>query len=287
MNRLDNARRTQILAALCEGASVNATARQTGVSKVTILKLLEDIGHVCEAYQRETLVNLPCQRLQCDEIWGFVQAKERNVPRDEKGRGRGDCWTWTAIDADTKLVPCWHVGARDADSAAYFMEDLASRLAHRVQLTTDGHRAYLSAVEGAFGWNGVDYAMLVKLYGPSIEGTHRYSPPEVIGTETHEIMGRPDPAHVSTSYVERQNLTMRMNMRRLTRLTNGFSKKIENHRHALALHYMYYNFCRKHETLTKARGGVHTTPAMAAGVAVHVWKLSEVVALLEAKEEGR
>ena len=285
MNRLDNARRTQILAALCEGASVNATARQTGVSKVTILKLLAEIGEVCLTYQRATLVNLPCKRAQCDEVWSFVGAKERNVPRDERGRGRGDTWIWVGTCADTKVVPCFHVGARDADAAAYFMEDLASRLANRVQLTTDGHNAYLSAVEGAFGWNGIDYAMLVKVYGRSIEGTQRYSPPEVIGTETHWVMGNPDPAHISTSYAERQNLTMRKNMRRLTRLTNGFSKKLENHRHALALQYMYDNFCRSHETLTKANRGIKTTPAMASGVADHAWKVSEVMALLEATEK--
>jgi IS1 family transposase len=283
--RLSTDRRAQIIAALCEGASVNATTRQTGVSKVTILKLLADVGAVCLAYQRATFVNLRCTRLQCEEIWSFVGAKDRNIPRDQKGRGRGDCWIWTAMDAGSKLVPCWHLGARDADAARFFMEDLASRLAARVQITTDGHKAYLSAVEGAFGWNGVDYAMLVKLYGPAIEGTHRYSPAEVVGTETHWVMGKPDPAHVSTSYVERQNLTMRMNIRRLTRLTNGHSKKLENHGHAIALHYMYYNFCRKHETLTKAAGGIHTTPAMAAGVADRVWKLTEVVGLLEATEK--
>lgn len=280
MNRLSSARRVQVLALLCEGSSINATARVTGVSKVTILKLLADVGRVCLDFQRATLVNLPCQRLQCDEIWSFVGCKERNVPRDEKGRGRGDAWTWTAIDANTKLVPCWHVGARDADAAGFFMEDLASRLAARVQLTTDGLRVYLAAVEGAFGWNGVDYATLVKVYGPSIEGTHRYSPPEVVGADKQWVMGQPNEAHVSTSFVERQNLTMRMNVRRLTRLTNGFSKKLENHEHAMALYFMYYNFCRKHETLTKARNGVHTTPAMATGVADHVWKLDEVVALL-------
>jgi IS1 family transposase len=207
------------------------------------------------------------------------------VPRDEKGRGRGDAWIWVAVCADTKLVPCWHVGTRDADAASYFMEDLASRLAARVQLTTDGHKPYMAAVEGAFGRNGVDYAMLVKLYGPSIEGTHRYSPPEVVGIEKHWIMGRPEEAHVSTSYVERQNLTMRMNIRRLTRLTNGHSEKLENHCHAIALHYMYYNFCRKHGTLTKGRGGIHTTPAMAAKVTDRVWKLEDVVALLDAKEK--
>lgn len=287
VNRLSSERRTQILAALCEGASVNATARQTGVSKVTILKLLADIGPVCLDYQRKALVNLPCKRIQVDEIWSFVHCKERRVPRDEKGRGRGDVWIWAGIDADTKLVPCWHVGARDADAAAFFMEDLASRLANRVQLTTDGLRVYLGAVEGAFGWSGVDYATLVKVYGPSVEGTHRYSPPEVIGIRKEWVMGNPDADHVSTSYIERQNLTMRMNIRRLTRLTNGHSKKIENHGHAIALHYMYYNFCRKHETLTKANGGVHTTPAMAAGVADHVWKLSEVVELLDAREKSQ
>jgi IS1 family transposase len=286
VNRLTAERRTQILFALCEGASVNATSRQTGVSKVTILKLLADVGEACLAYQRRVFVNLPCRLVQCDEIWSFVHCKQANLPRDERGRGRGDCWIWVAVDAETKLVPCWHIGARDADAAAYFMEDLASRLANRVQLTTDGHKAYLGAVEGAFGWNGVDYAMLVKLYGPSIEGQRRYSPPDVIGARKEWIMGKPELEHVSTSYVEAQNLTMRMNIRRLTRLTNGHSKKIENHGHMIALHYMYYNFCRKHTTLTKATGGVHTTPAMAAGVADHAWKVSEIVALLEATENA-
>ncbi len=280
MNRLSTERRVQIIAALCEGASVNATARQTGVSKVTILKLLAEVGQVCLEYQRNALVNLPCTRIQADEIWSFVGCKERKVPRDERGRGRGDAWTWTAICADTKLVPCWHIGARDADAAHLFMEDLASRLATRVQLTTDGLKTYLVAVEGAFGWNGVDYAMLVKLYGPSLEGTRRYSAPELVSVEKTWVMGDPDEDHVSTSYVERQNLTMRMNIRRLTRLTNGFSKKLENHCHAIALYFMYYNFCRKHETLTRRAGAIHTTPAMAAGVANHVWKLSEVVDLV-------
>jgi IS1 family transposase len=284
MNRLTTQKRATILASLCEGASVSATARIVGVSKVTVLKLLADIGPVCLDYQRATLVDLPCTDIQADEVWSFVGAKERNVPREKKGPDRGDVWIWAAVCADTKLVPCFHVGTRDADAAYLFMEDLASRLARRVQLTTDGHSAYLSAVEGAFGWGKIDYAMLVKLYGQAPEGQRRYSPPEIIATETRRIMGDPDPDQVSTSYAERQNLTMRMNVRRLTRLTNGFSKKIENHRHALALHYMYYNFCRKHQTLTKARGGLHTTPAMAAGVADHVWTLEEVVGLLEAAE---
>lgn len=284
MNRLSAERRTRILAALCEGASISATARQTGASKVTVLKLLAEIGPVCLDYQRRTLVNLPCKKIQADEVWAFVHSKARNVPQDKRGRGWGDCWTWTALCADTKLVPCWHVGTRDAYAARLFMEDLASRLATRVQLTTDGHRAYLSAVEDVFGWNGVDYAMLVKLYGQVPETQRRYSPPELLSVEKYWVMGDPDPDVVSTSFAERQNLTMRMNIRRLTRLTNGFSKKIENHIHAMSLYFQYYNFCRKHETLTRANGGIHTTPAMAAGVADRVWKVADIVALLEAKE---
>ena len=286
MNRLSTEKRTTILRALCEGASVNATSRMTGVSKVTILKLLGDIGPVCLDYQRETFVDLPCKRIQCDEVWSFVGAKQRNVPVDERGRGRGDVWIWAGICADTKLVPCWHVGGRDAHAAYLFMEDLASRLANRVQLTTDGHGAYLSAVEGAFGWGQVDYAMLIKLYGQAPEGRRRYSPPEIIGIDKNRIMGDPDPEQVSTSYIERQNLTMRMNVRRLTRLTNGFSKKIEHHKHALSLHYMYYNFVRKHQTLTQQAGGIHKTPAIAAGAADHVWTMEKVVGLLETTEGG-
>ncbi len=284
MNRLSTERRVQILAALCEGASVNSAARQTGCSKVTILKLLAEVGQVCLDYQRKTMVNLPCKRLQADEVWSFVQKKERRVPQNEKGLGQGDAWTWTAICADTKIVPCWHVGRRDANAASYFMEDLASRLANRVQLTTDGLNKYLNAVENAFGWNGIDYAMLVKIYGQAPEGQRRYSPPILLATEKEWVMGDPDEMHVSTSYAERQNLTMRMNIRRLTRLTNGFSKKIENHVHAIALYFMHYNFCRKHQTLTTANGGIHTTPAMAAGVSDHVWKIEEIVALLTPNE---
>ena len=284
MNKLSTEKRATILAHLCEGSSVNATSRITGASKVTILKLLRDIGPVCLDYQRKTLVDLTCERLQCDEVWSFVGVKQSNVPIGERGRGRGDVWIWAAICADTKLIPCWHIGGRDADAAYLFMEDLASRLANRVQLTTDGHKAYLAAVEGAFGWGKVDYAMLVKLYGPAPDGQRRYSPPEIVGTDKHRVMGAPDVEHVSTSYIERQNLTMRMNIRRLTRLTNGFPKKIENHGHAIALHYMYYNFCRKHQTLTQQAGGIHKTPAMAAGVANHVWGMEEVVGLLEATE---
>lgn len=280
MNRLSDERRTRIIAALVEGNSVRATCRLTGTAKGTVLKLLAEIGAVCQAYQQAAFVNLPCKTVQCDEIWSFVSAKEKNVPREERGQGRGDAWTWTAICADTKLVPSWYVGSRDAVAAYCFMEDLASRLANRIQLTTDGHRAYLTAVEGAFGWNGVDYAMLVKLYGQPQDGTIRYSPPKLISTEKTWVMGDPEEAKVSTSYVERQNLTMRMGMRRFTRLTNAFSKKLENHQHAVSLHFMHYNYCRPHTTLTKANGGIHKTPAMAAGLTDHVWKVYEIVSLL-------
>ena len=280
MNRLTTEKRAAILRSLVDGASVSATARVVGVSKVTVLKLLADIGPACAEYQRRTLNDLPCRTIECDEIWSFIAKKEKNVPRDEKGRGQGDVWTWTAICADTKLVPCFHLGTRDANAAMLVMEDLASRLKHRVQITTDGHKAYLRAVEGAFGWNGADYAMLVKLFGAAPDGTHRYSQPEIVATQAEWIMGNPNPAKVSTSYAERQNLTMRMNMRRFTHLTNAFSKKMENHGHALALYFMHYNFARPHQTLTQAKGGIKQTPAMAAGVADHVWTMEEIVGLL-------
>jgi IS1 family transposase len=285
MNKLSTERRAQIIRALIEGASVRSTCRITGAAKGTVLKLLAEIGEACADYQNRHLVQLPCRVLQCDEIWSFVGAKERNVPTEDRGRGRGDVWTWTAICADTKVVPCWHIGRRDAEAAYAFMEDLASRLAHRVQLTTDGHKAYLSAVEGAFGWNGVDYAMLVKLYGQPLEGQRRYSPPEIVGIEKNWVMGQPDADQVSTSYVESHNLTMRMRNRRLTRLTNGYSKKLANHMHAMSLYFMAYNFVHVHHTLTKKRGGLHRTPAMAAGVADHVWKVEEIVELLEGAAE--
>lgn len=283
MNRLSTEKRVQILFALCEGASVNATARQTGESKVTILKLLAEVGVTSLDYQQRAMVNLPCKRGQCDEIWAFIGCKDKRVPVDERGRGRGDIWTWTALCADTKIIPCWHVGTRDVVAATLFMEDLASRLANRVQLTTDGHKPYLRAVEGAFGWNGVDYAMLEKFYAHSAgapEAARRYSPSDVIGTEKVHVMGKPEAKHVSTSFAESHNTRMRTNIRRLTRLTNGHSKKLGNHVHAMALWFQYYNFCRPHVTLTKNNGGIKTTPAMAAGVSDHVWKLEEVVALL-------
>jgi IS1 family transposase len=278
MNVLTTERRVQVIKALIEGSSIRSTVRMTGVAKNTIVKLLAQLGAACLDYQDATMKNLPCQRLQCDEIWSFVYAKAKNVPQEHQGEfGFGDVWTWTAIDADTKLVPCWHVGGRDGENAWDFIANLRSRLANRVQLTTDGHKAYLEAVEGVFGAE-VDYAMLTKVYGQSsVEGQRRYSPAECIATETHIVQGDPDKAHVSTSYVERQNLTMRMSMRRFTRLTNGFSKKLENHMHNLALYFMYYNFARPHQTLSKP---YPKTPAMAAGLTDHVWRVEEILALL-------
>jgi IS1 family transposase len=275
MNKLNTQKRVQIVAALVEGNSLRATSRMTGASKVTILRLLELLGVACLAHQDKALRNLSCKRIQCDEIWQFCHAKEKNLPRELRGKfGFGDVWTWVAIDADTKLVPCWRVGGRNAWHAQHFMHDLAQRLSNRVQLTTDGHRVYLQAVEQAFG-NDIDYAMLVKLYGSDRgEGEARYSPPEFVSCRSIAIIGDPDSRHISTSYVERQNLTMRMQMRRFTRLTNAFSKKVENHRHALALHYMHYNFCRVHQTL-------RVTPAMEAGITDHIWSLEEVVSLLD------
>lgn len=278
MNKLSLERRIQIVKTLVEGNSINGTVRMTGVAKNTILKLLADLGSACLDYQETTLQNLNLRYIECDEIWEFCYAKEKNVPAEHKGEfGYGDVWTWTAIDGETKLVPCWHVGGRDGENAWDFIANLRSRLANRVQLTTDGHRAYLEAVEGVFGAE-VDYAMLIKVYGhPTTEGQRRYSPPECISTERNTIQGDPDKAHVSTSYVERQNLTMRMSMRRFTRLTNAFSKKIENHMHAISLHFMWYNFARPHKTLSKP---YPTTPAMAAGVSEHVWTAEEIIGLL-------
>jgi len=274
MNQLTEQRRAQVIAALVEGNSLRSTVRMTGVAMNTILKLLADIGKVCAEYQHNAMRNLPCKRIQCDEIWQFCYAKSKNVPEEKKGQfGFGDVWTWVALDADTKLVPSWCVGTRDAGTAFEFMHDLASRLANRVQLTTDGHRVYLTAVESAFG-SAIDYAMLVKVYSSDGAVDTKYSPAECVDCQSVAITGRPNPKHISTSFVERQNLTMRMSMRRFTRLTNAFSKKVENLEHSVALHYMHYNFCRVHKTL-------RVTPAMDAGIADHVWSLEEIVALLD------
>ena len=281
MNRLSITRQSQVVKALCEGNSIRSTARMTGVAINTVVKLLSDLGSACLDYQDANMRDLTCKRLQCDEIWSFVYSKEKNVPQEHQGEfGYGDVWTWTAIDADTKLVPCWRVGNRDGREAWYFMRDLASRLLERVQLTTDAHGAYLSAVEGAFG-SQIDYAQLIKKYGsvePQREARRRYSPAECIGTETRVVQGTPEKVHISTSYVERQNLTMRMSMRRFTRLTNAFSKKLENHMHALALYFMHYNFARSHKSLANP---YHRTPAMAAGLTDHVWTTEELLSLLD------
>jgi IS1 family transposase/lambda repressor-like predicted transcriptional regulator len=273
MNQLNQAKRAQIVAALVEGNSLRATSRMTGASKVTILRLLEALGPACIEYHDKVVRNLTCKRIESDEIWQFCYAKDKNVPAEKRGTfGYGDVWTWVAIDPDTKLVVSFTLGTRGAQTAKRFMDDLASRLVNRVQLTTDGHRVYLQAVEDAFG-KDIDYAMLVKLYGEDRQAESRYSPAECIGCREIGIMGRPNPKYISTSHVERQNLTMRMSMRRFTRLTNAFSKKVENHYWAIALHYMHYNFCRIHQTL-------RVTPAMEAGIADHVWTVEEVVELL-------
>lgn len=270
MNRLNRTKQAQVIAALVEGNSIRSTERMTGVAKHTILRLLEDLGSRCMEYQNSNLRNLTCRRIQVDEIWQFCGMKQKNVPLSKSNQfGIGDVWTWVAIDADTKLVPCWYIGDRSANSAAVFMHDLADRLRYRVQLTSDGHRAYLTAVEEAFGAD-IDYSQLIKIYGNSPEAETRYSPCECIGAKQERIIGNPDPLHVSTSYVERQNLTMRMSMRRFTRLTNGFSKKLENHFYAVAIHYMHYNWCRIHKTL-------RCTPAMEAGLTDHVWEISEML----------
>jgi len=272
MNTLTTEKRIQIVGLLVEGNSLRSTSRLADVSINTVTKLLVDIGSACADYQDKTLRGLKCRRLQCDEIWAFCYAKEKNVPKNLKGKfGYGDVWTWTAIDADTKLVPSFLIGNRDARSARMFIDDLRSRLANRVQLTSDGLKVYLEAVEGAFGAD-IDYAMLHKIYESSQEET-RYSPAKCVGCEVKKIQGDPDPAHISTSFVERQNLSMRMAMRRFTRLTNAFSKKVENHAYQVALHFMYYNFCRIHQTL-------RVTPTMEAGVSGHPWTIEEIVALL-------
>ncbi len=273
MNKLSRAQRTQIINLLVEGMSLRAVTRISGVSINTVTKLLVDAGQACSDYQDTAFHNLTCKRLQVDEIWAFCYAKAKNVVAAKAAPAEaGDIWTWTAIDADTKLMPSWYVGKRDAEAANHFISDLADRLSHRVQLTSDGHAPYLQAVEGVFGAD-VDYAQLVKIYGDA-PGAGRYSPGVCIGADKRPVEGRPDPAHISTSYAERANLTMRMGMRRFTRLTNAFSKKAENHAHMVSLHMMYYNFVRIHMTLK-------CSPAMAAGVTTTLWEVADIVKVLE------
>ena len=274
MNKLSTAKKVAVISALVEGCSVRSTSRMTGVAKGTILRLLAEVGTACAMFQDKTLRNLSAQRVQCDEIWSFCYAKKKNVTAEiaEKNPAAGDVWTWTAMDADSKLMVSWLVGSRDLPTATVFMQDVASRLANRVQLTTDAFKAYLTAVDRAFGID-IDYAILQKIYAS--EGTGRYSPAICLGCTKDEVCGSPDSKHISTSYIERQNLTMRMNMRRFTRLTNAFSKKIDNHIHSVALFYMHYNFARVHQTL-------RVTPAMEAGIARHVWSIQEIVELADA-----
>lgn len=277
MNKLPRPKRVQILSLLCEGSSMRAVSRLADVSINTVTKLLIDAGCACSDYQDRALRNLKTKRIQVDEIWAFCYSKQKNVPENKRAVA-GDIWTWVCIDADTKLIPSWFVGNRDAECARALLADLASRVSNRIQLTSDGWRAYKDAVRDAFV-DQIDYAQLVKVYGAPVEGEVRYSPPPCIGCKRHRVIGKPDKKHISTSYVERQNLTMRMNMRRFTRLTNGFSKKAENHIHAVNLHFMFYNFCRVHKTL-------RVTPAMAASVTDHVWDVGEIVDIMNAYENA-
>lgn len=274
MNKLAIEKRTQIIGLLCEGNSLRAASRLSGCSINTVTKLLVDVGTACQKYHYDNVRNLKSKRVECDEIWSFCYAKQQNVPDELQGQyGVGDVWTWTALDAESKLIISWLVGERNAGCANIFMEDVASRLTNRIQLTTDGHKAYLEAVEGAFGAD-IDYAQLIKIYGEVPQSEKRYSPARCSGTKKELIMGAPDYKTTSTSYVERANLTMRMCMRRFTRLTNAFSKKIENHEHAIALHFMYYNFVRIHKTL-------RVTPAQAAGITTKLWDIEDLVKLID------
>ena len=277
MNKLPAGKRIQILSQLCEGSSMRSTSRLADVSINTVTKLLVDAGRVCAGYHDEMVRGVTARRVQVDEIWSFTYAKAKNVDKAAKApEGAGDTWTWTAIDADSKLLISWLVGGRSLEYAVPFMQDVRDRLANRVQLTSDGHKAYLEAVETAFGAD-VDYAMLVKIYGASGENETRYSPAKYLGAVPHEITGNPNPKFISTSYAERQNLTMRMHMRRFTRLTNAFSKKFENHMHMVALYTVFYNWTKIHKTL-------RVTPAMAAGLTDRVWDMADVIAMIEQSE---
>jgi IS1 family transposase len=278
-NVLSMTKKVAVITALVEGCSVNSTVRMTGVAKTTILRLLEEVGTACAEFQDAAIRNVSAKRVQVDEIWSFCYAKEKNATPEMWNRAgyAGDVWTFTAIDADTKLVLSWLCGRRDAGCATDFLQDVAARLKDRIQLTTDGHKMYLESVPEAFG-EEIDFAQLVKIYGSSSDGQTRYSPAQCLGTKRIGISGDPERAHVSTSYVERQNLNMRMGMRRFTRLTNAFSKKIENHMHQVALFYMWYNFGRVHTTLK-------TTPAVAAGLASHAWSIAEIVGLTTCLQE--
>lgn len=284
MNKLSTDARAEIITALVEGASIRSVSRMTGRSQNTIMKLLLEVGAACVRFHDGAVRNLKTTRAECDEAWSYVGCKEKQAPEAKRPESIGDVWTWIGLDSDSKLVISWLIGDRDYEAAVAFMRDLVGRLTNRVQLTTDGHWAYLKAVETAFGWNGVDYAVLQKLYGKPTSDDTRYSPPVCIGARKEPIMGRPVEALVSTSYVERQMLTLRMRCRRFTRLTNAFSKKLENHAAATALHYCFYNWCLSHKTLTRRAHGVHTTPAMAAGLTNRRWTVRDLVSLVDLQE---
>ncbi len=274
MNRLSTEERAKVISVLVEGNSLRATSRITGVARMTIEKLVRDLGAACEAFHNRTVKNLQSQRIQCDEIWSFIGAKEKNVTEEQKAMGWGDVWTWTALDPDSKLMVSWFVGDRGQDSAMFIMKDIASRVANRVQLSTDGYSTYLAAVDRAFG-EDVDFGTIKKTYqAPGAGG--RYSPPKMVSAKRGTMWGNPDPKHISTSHVERHNLTIRMSMRRFTRLTNGFSKKLEMHALNLAIHFTYYNWCKVHSSL-------RVTPAMEAGLTDHVWAIEEIIALLHGR----
>lgn len=278
MNRLDSTTRAQIINCLIEGCSIRSTVRMTGAAKKTVMRALVEVGEVCARFQDEAFRNLNSQRIQVDEIWAFIYAKEKNVTYEMKGlhEDAGNIWLWTALDADSKIVPCWYLGDRGSKSAFQFMSDLARRLKNRIQLTSDGHHIYRDAVEFVFGTN-VDYSMMIKVFGHDRDQEARYSPGEVVGTEVIRISGKPDPDHISTSYVERHNWTLRTALRRYTRLSNGFSRKLRNHAAAVALNYFAYNFIKIHRTL-------RTSPAMAAGVTDRLWDVQDLVALWESYE---
>jgi IS1 family transposase len=278
MNRLDSETRSKVINCLIEGCSIRATVRITGVAKKTVMRLIVEVGEVCAEYQDQVFHNLKCRRLQLDELWAWIYCKQKNRTEEiaKKNPAAGDVWLWTAVCADTKLVPTWRLGGRDGRTAKQFVSDLASRLSHRVQITTDAHRPYLQAIEDSFGGD-VDYAMLHKVYGFPLENETRYSPAQVMGCEVRPITGDPAQEHISTSFVERQNWTVRTNMRRYTRLSNGFSRKIENHAAAVALNYFAYNFIKIHRTL-------RVSPAMAAGVTDRLWDVSDLVTLWEEYE---
>jgi IS1 family transposase len=281
MNRLDNKQRGQVISCLIEGCSIRSTVRMTGVAKKTVMRVLVEVGMVCADYQDRVFRNLQTKRLELDEMWAWIYCKQKNRTEEiaKEHPDSGDVWLWVAVDAETKLVPSWMLGQRDTATATAFVSDLASRLRNRVQITTDGHRPYLEAVETAFG-SEVDYSILQKIYGSPMENETRYSPAKCIGIDVRHVSGNPNPKHISTSYVERQNWTVRTKMRRYTRLSNGFSRKAENHSAAVALNYFAYNFIQIHNSL-------RMTPAMAAGVTSKLWDVRDLVSLWESYEQGK